>query len=1118
MKPFDVCGPLPEPGVTVLQASAGTGKTFTITALVTRFVAEGTPLDAVLAVTFTRMATGELRDRVRRSLVSTEAHLARYLTTGEPAPDQISALLSEGSREEVERRRANLAKAVASFDSATIATTHGFCQLVLAGLGSAGDVAVGATLLEDPTDLIDEVIDDLYLRRALLHGEVPGFTRESARAAVAEAVRNPGVDLAPMAGEDSSGLLRRLVEKGAGEVSRRLQDANLLTYDHVLSRLADTLTDKERGPVARQRLRDRYQVVLVDEFQDTDPIQWRVVDEAFGDGATTLVLVGDPKQAIYSFRGADVHAYLDAARKAVTYTLARNWRSDQPLLDATEALLDPLEMGHPDIRFLTVGAPPEHSRSAMEGFPHPEPIRVRLVGSYQNGIQKTLSKGLLQKGSLVEWIAGDVALDIARLLASGSRVEDRDVRAADLAVLTRTNKQSAAIRDALRDAGVPAVIAGLDSVFASEAAGHWLRLLEALEEPASRSRAVAAGLTPFIGLTAAEAATAEERTWETVHARVHRWSTILAGYGVAALYRSITATEGLPGRVVSAAGGERELTDLGHVAELLHAEAAANQTGVPTLRAWLARRIADVDTDEAGAEERTRRLDSDAAAVQVLTVHRAKGLEFGVVYCPFLWDAAQGRRQGGPVIFHDPDAGEARTLDVGCPERSGPARARYDAHCRIAKAEDRGEELRLMYVALTRARHQVVLWWGRASECRHSPLGRLLICRDPVTGAVREAFANEPKDDEIKAAVARIVERAGPGLISAEVAGDAGRAAVPGQPEAELPDLDAAHFGRGLDLRWRRASYSSITASVFDPSGQRVASEPEHPVLDDEPAAPAPSAGDPSPSTSEPSVESPMGSCPAGAEFGTFVHRVLETVDFVSPHFSLEEAGPVPAGVDPLVLGAGLAAAIATPLGSLLPEVSLGDIERRDRVDELRFELPLAGGDHPTGELSTADIAALLSSHMPAGLAGYPQRLADPLLATDVRGYLTGSLDLVFRRRGPDGVERWYVADYKTNWLGEGGHPLSTWHYRPAALDAEMQRHHYPLQALLYLVALHRYLRWRLPGYDPEEHLGGVLYLFLRGMVGPATPVVGGARCGVFSWAPPATLITELSGLFGTGR
>lgn len=261
-----------------------------------------------------------------------------------------------------------------------------------------------------------------------------------------------------------------------------------------------------------------------------------------------------------------------------------------------------------------------------------------------------------------------------------------------------------------------------------------------------------------------------------------------------------------------------------------------------------------------------------------------------------------------------------------------------------------------------------------------------------------------------------------------------------------------------------------------------------------------------------------MGSCPAGAEFGTFVHRVLETVDFVSPHFSFAEAGLVPAGVDPLVLGAGLAAAIATPLGSLLPEVSLGDIERRDRVDELRFELPLAGGDHPTGELSTADIAALLSSHMPVGLAGYPQRLADPLLATDVRGYLTGSLDLVFRRRGPDGVERWYVADYKTNWLGEDGHPLSTWHYRPAALDAEMQRHHYPLQALLYLVALHRYLRWRLPGYDPEEHLGGVLYLFLRGMVGPATPVVGGARCGVFSWAPPAALITELSGLFGTGR
>jgi exodeoxyribonuclease V beta subunit len=157
---------------------------------------------------------------------------------------------------------------------------------------------------------------------------------------------------------------------------------------------------------------------------------------------------------------------------------------------------------------------------------------------------------------------------------------------------------------------------------------------------------------------------------------------------------------------------------------------------------------------------------------------------------------------------------------------------------------------------------------------------------------------------------------------------------------------------------------------------------------------------------------------------------------------------------------------------------------------------------------------------MPAGgpLTGYAHRLLDPLLATTLRGYLTGSLDLVFRRSIGEGPERWYVADYKTNWLGEDSGPLTAWHYRPTALDAEMQRRHYPLQALLYLVALHRYLRWRLPRYAPDVHLGGVLYLFVRGMVGPDTPSIDGQPCGVFSWAPPAELIVGLSDLFGSGR
>ena len=193
---------------------------------------------------------------------------------------------------------------------------------------------------------------------------------------------------------------------------------------------------------------------------------------------------------------------------------------------------------------------------------------------------------------------------------------------------------------ALRAVGVPAVVGGTESVFGSPSARHWLRLLEALEQPASRPRAVAVALTPFVGMTADDVAAADEATWEAVHARLHRWAAILRQRGVADRdsCRSLAA-EGLPARLLVQPTGERDLTDLGHIAELLHAEASTGQLGPPALRAWLARRTEEVGVETADAEDRSRRLDSDADAVQVLTIHRAKGLEFPVVYCPYLWDS-----------------------------------------------------------------------------------------------------------------------------------------------------------------------------------------------------------------------------------------------------------------------------------------------------------------------------------------------------------------------------------------------------------------------------------------------------------------------------------------------
>jgi exodeoxyribonuclease V beta subunit len=1128
--PFDLCGPLPGPGVTLLEASAGTGKTFTIAALTARFVAEGTPIDDILAVTFTRMATAELRDRVRARLASAESQLGLFVDAGGPLPssDGVVHLLAQGAAEEVGARRRRLSDALAVFDAATITTTHGFCQLMLAGLGVAGSVGIRPELIEDANDVVDEAVDDLYLRRVLGWG-VPAFPRRVARQIAREAVANQTTSLQPDPGDSVPGRQRRLAEAARQEVAKRLLDRNLLTFDDLLVRLRAALADDRRGRDARRLLRSRYRVVLIDEFQDTDPVQWDVVRLAFGDGRTTLVLIGDPKQAIYSFRGADVYAYLDAARLATRrYTLSDNWRSDEGLLAAYDALLAPVHLGHPDIPYRRVAATAAHRRPGLIGAPMAQALRIRMLRT-ADGLVRLTSKGA-QKDAARDWIAGDLANDVVRLLTaeatlaepqSGSNGESRRVLPGDIAVLVRTNQQAAAVQAALRDVRIPAVMGGTESVFTSTSARHWLRLLEALEQPSSRSRAVAVALTPLIGMSPAQVAGADETTWELLHARLHQWAEVLRRFGVAALARTVLAAEAVPARVLRQPSGERQLTDFGHVAQLLHAEAASSQLGAPALRAWMARRIDESDSETTDAEDRSRRLDSDADAVQVLTIHRAKGLEFPVVYCPFLWDAGPVPRIGQPVVFHDQDHGHRRTLDVGVSE-PGPA---YRAHLQAAHDEQRGEDLRLLYVALSRARHQAVIWWVRAYESEHSPLGRVLMFRD-ADGHVPSSAKYAPRDADVGRRLQQLATQL-PTHISVEYCDAYTSISWVGAPPPP-PRLLTASFGRQLDLSWRRTSYTAITSVD---RGDAVSSEPEQPGTTDEPATAGGANADRGSATADegrlrarPCL---LGGTPGGAEVGTFVHQVLERVDFSAPDLTAAVSSAIMAEQarrsvsigSPDALMAGLVAALSTPLGPLAEGRCLRDVPRGDRVDELHFELPIAGGDDPTGEVLMGDLARLFNSHTDAygALAGYGIRLASPELASHLRGYLSGSIDAVLRLTAKEGPTRFLVIDYKTNWLAPAGELLTAWHYRPEALDAEMQLAHYPLQALLYLVALHRYLRWRLPDYDPVKNLGGVLYTFLRGMLGPDSPHASGRPCGVFGWRPPVGLVIGLSDLIDRG-
>ncbi|MHB8293141.1 MAG: UvrD-helicase domain-containing protein [Acidimicrobiales bacterium] len=1224
---FDLCGPLPS-SLTVLEASAGTGKTFTIAGLAARYIAEGaTTLERMLVVTFTRMATGELRERVRERLVAVEAGLRLAMEGVPPAGgDTVLDLLAAGTPEAVEQRRGRLAAALSSFDAATITTTHGFCRHVLSELGTAGDVGHDVTFVEDATDLVREVVDDLYIRH-VLRNEVPGFGEKEAREIVARAIADPTAPIEPSGARAGSTWAKRraLAMAARQHVERRKLRSRSLTYEDLLTRLKATLADPERGMAAARRLRERYQVVLVDEFQDTDPVQWDILRTAFGDGdgdggggrdgggrgwdggrrdggpATTMVLIGDPKQAIYSFRGADVLAYLDAAHagNSTIATLSTNWRSDQGLLDACESLFGNCRLGHPEIVHRSVTATSTHVLPGLSGAPIAAPLRIRAVSRDAAGIDRT-NKGYVSKRSGEAYVARDLAADLVGLLNSGASVVTRDGTGAELeprellaghvAVLVRTNHQASVVRSALDATGVPAVINGADSVFGAPAANDWLRLVEALERPGSRSRANAVALTPFVGWTAQELARAPEDDLDMLQADLAQWSGVLDKRGVASLLDLVSRSRGLQARLLAGAGGERRLTDLRHVGQLLHAQATSEGLGTTALAAWLRQRITEADGGSS-TEERSRRLESDADAVQVLTIHRSKGLEFPIVYAPYLWASTSidpeifvyhDRGQAGPAGT----SGGSRTIDVG--GNGGPG---HEVHKKWRKQEERGEDLRLAYVALTRACHQAVLWWAPSYDSRLSPLGRLLFGRRG-DGEIVDELTSVPTDDEARTALEALsLSTAGTDqvhTISVESAVVTGAARFR-QAAGTLRALSVSRFDRCIDNEWSRTSYSRVTSAVrsvlaggtgSEPAGgELVASEPEATELSDEEGASydsgprvsgSPVSGSPVSGSRDPgsdvsgseaalrSVPSLWDAIPGGTLTGTFVHSVLEAADFGSGDLEAELSERSREQVarrgshlgDTGLAVRGILAALQTPLGPLAGDISLSQVANSDRLHELVFELPLAGGDRcdsGEGRARTAnpgggaagggaagggaagggaagggarlsDIAGLLRRHLANDdpLAGYVETLADLWPDQALRGYLTGSIDLVVRFRGAP--ERFMVIDYKTDRLGGIGEPLSAWHYRPSALAEVMSHGHYPLQALLYSVALHRYLRWRLPGYRPERNLAGVLYLFVRGMTGAANPRVDDQPCGVFSWRPPATLVTALSDLLDAGR
>ncbi|MCY2116309.1 exodeoxyribonuclease V subunit beta [Klebsiella pneumoniae] len=1157
---------LPLIGERLIEASAGTGKTFTIAALYLRLLLglggeaaypRAISVEELLVVTFTEAATEELRGRIRSNIHELRIACLR----GESDNPLYSALLAEIADKDDAAKTLLLAER--QMDEAAVFTIHGFCQRMLSLNAFESGMLFEQQLIEDESRLRYQACADFWRRHcypltrdiaAVIHdvwkgprdllksldrwlqGEAPQLKSPPApnetlaerhqqiiaridslkqqwREQVGEiegVLENSGLDrrkfncgnqgkwmekVNAWAQEETlsyqlpdalekfaqSFLLERT--KAGGEppvhplfsavesllassltltdlvlaramveirdaVAREKRRRGELGFDDMLSRLDEALRG-DSGETLASAIRQRFPVAMIDEFQDTDPQQYRIFRRIWRrQPETALLLIGDPKQAIYAFRGADIFTYMKARGDvAAHYTLDTNWRSSPGMVGSVNRLFslsDNPFMFH-EIPFLPVKAAAKNKG-----------LRFTVDAADVPAMNVWLMPGdTVGSGDYQTFMAQLCATQIRDWLSAGQRGRallwrgetSRPVQASDITVLVRNRLEAAQVREALQTLGIPSVyLSNRDSVFETLEAQELLWLLQAVLAPERENTLRSALATSMFGLTALdiENLNQDEQAWDALVEEFSEYRQIWRQRGVMPMLRALMTARHIAENLLATRGGERRLTDILHISELLQ-EAASQLESEHALVRWLAQHIAEPDSNAASQQ---MRLESDKHLVQIVTIHKSKGLEYPLVWLPFI---ARFRKQD-QAFYHDRET-FAALLDLGQDEAS----------LELAEAERLAEDLRLLYVALTRAVWHCSLGVAPLSSRKSgnsdfhlSALGRLLQAGEAMDAA---------------GLAARLADFCH-GDIALQIPGELDL--TPWQaPAATIPRLSARELQRRIADDWRVTSYSGLQQHGFS-GGQDLL-----PRLDVDAAG----VGE--------VVEEPQltpHQFPRGAAPGTFLHSLFEELDFTQP---------VPEGwmAEKLQLSgfdAQWAPVLTDWLGGVLktrlpgPDIALNQLAARDKQVEMAFYLPIA-------QLLTAErLDALIRQYDPLS-ADTP-----PLDFRQVRGMLKGFIDLVFRHEG-----RYYLLDYKSNWLGEDREA-----YTRPAMEQAMRAHRYDLQYQLYSLALHRYLRHRLADYDYDRHFGGVIYLFLRGMDGQE----GGQ--GIFTTRPVRPLIDGLDQLF----
>ena len=761
-------------------------------------------------------------------------------------------------------------------------------------------------------------------------------------------------------------------------------------------------------------------------------------------------------------------------------------------------------------------------------------------------------------------VVNDVVCRIAHLLDHntittpkvGHPEITRRVLPGDIAVLVPSHAEAHNVASALRRSGIPAVRTRTGSVLATPAVTQWRLLLTAIARPHQASAARAAAMGWFLATDPTELCGDQADTvLAQLQERIASMADRLNRFGLPAFYHEQKSSGTLVHTVLSAADGDRHLTDLDHIAEFLSASLHDNSCEPTRVLRVLDEMIA---TDNDLSDATMRRIESDAKAIQITTIHSAKGLEYPIVLVPFGFKARPNSRK--PFSFTDPagfrmlDIAPAVAWDDGLLDPNDATTVQHqESRKRKAQVDTDGDALRLLYVALTRAEHRLEVWWAATQGATASALGRVLLDRTgdgPVENSqpswklgtrggvsfVDPPFVGTTPDNAI-AQIHHLADTSNGAIAVHELADALVAPSWSGRTTSATDALStASRRGRAAlaDHAWKRWSFTRLSGLIdarTDATDAEQASDEPVRGGADEPTTAFNSEPALIPASKEPDstggIVAHLADVKAGTAFGTFVHAVLEDIDFTSSELSEDLRALVRSHaqreglrLDSTPVVDGLVAALRTPLGPLFDQCCLSDFAPHDRLAELTFDMPLGGGLASTQcRLPARSIADILLSTLPADDAMRPfaTQLATDSASIHIAGWMNGSIDAVVRV--PHGNDyRFMVIDYKTNRLHQPGSLRPVDAYHPSLLVHAMNEHRYPLQALLYSVAVHRYLRWRLgAAYDPEAHLGGIGYLFVRGMVGPNTPTVGGVAHGVFSWRPPTDAICALDELFATG-